>query len=138
MFSVSIRDCTGFATGESKEKSLKTNFAQTEILQNDEKNCQVPQRESVQVQTDTKEKKGDIFVEFDVDNLSNFLSRVTPLVCSVLEKNAKSQAFHQYNLLSDKDDSTISCKYLLEKSLPSDFCCNFVSWNSVGTAVAAA
>ncbi|XP_035224182.1 WD repeat-containing protein 34-like isoform X2 [Stegodyphus dumicola] len=83
MFSISIRDSTGFATGETKEKSVKPNFAQTEILQNDEKNCQVPQRESVQVQTDTKEKKGDIFVEFD-------------------------------------------------------FCCNFVSWNSVGTAVAAA
>ncbi|CAL1298833.1 unnamed protein product [Larinioides sclopetarius] len=60
------------------------------------------------------------------------------MVCSVLEKNSKSKAFDRFKLLSDVDSTSISCLHVLEKQLESEFCCSSISWNSVGTAIAAA
>lgn len=61
------------------------------------------------------QKNENIFGDYDVDNLSNFLNRVVPYVCSVLNKNVKSQAFVNYELLSDRESSSIMCLHVLER-----------------------
>lgn len=69
-----------------------------------------------QVQTDPIQKNTNIFADYDVDNLSNFLNRVAPYVCSVLDKNVTSQAFVNYELLSDLESSSILCSHILQRS----------------------
>ncbi|CAL1298835.1 unnamed protein product, partial [Larinioides sclopetarius] len=122
----------------SDNRSVKNSHSQTEIPLSSENSTQVPKRQDSQVQTDIIEIKENIFAEYDVTSLSNFLKRVTPMVCSVLEKNSKSKAFDRFKLLSDVDSTSISCLHVLEKQLESEFCCSSISWNSVGTAIAAA
>ncbi|GFU40317.1 WD repeat-containing protein 34 [Trichonephila clavipes] len=126
------------STGISKKKSLKVNYTQTETPSSTENSSQAPNRQNREVQTDAHEIKENIFAEFDLDSLLNFLKRVTPLVCSVLDRNSKSKAFDRYKLLSEADSTSISCLHVLEKSLSDEFCCSNISWNSVGTAIAAA
>lgn len=71
---------------------------------------------SFQVQTDSIQKNDNIFADYDVDNLSNFLNRVMPYVSSVLDKNVKSKAFLNYDLLSDLESSSITCLHILERT----------------------
>lgn len=61
------------------------------------------------------QKNENIFADYDVDNLSIFLNRVVPHVCSILDKNVKSQAFVNYELLSDRESSSITCLHVLER-----------------------
>ncbi|XP_055950177.1 cytoplasmic dynein 2 intermediate chain 2-like isoform X2 [Argiope bruennichi] len=119
-------------------RSIRHFHSQTEIPLSSENSSQVPKRQHSQVQTDIVEIKENIFAEFNVSNLLNFLRKVTPIMCSALEKNCQSKAFNRYKLLSDVDSTSILCLHVLEKQLPSEFCCSSISWNSVGTAIATA
>ncbi|GFT69391.1 WD repeat-containing protein 34 [Nephila pilipes] len=126
------------SSGFSEKRPVKANYTQTETPSSAEDSCQIPNKQNREVQTDVHESKENIFAEFDLDSLLDFLKRTTPLVCSVLERNSKSKAFDRYKLLSETDSTSISCLHVLEKSLGDEFCCSSVSWNSVGTAIAAA
>ncbi|XP_054716481.1 cytoplasmic dynein 2 intermediate chain 2-like [Uloborus diversus] len=137
MWSTFVSEGVGFSTEASKEKHSESSSTQTEILHNEDKDSQVPLQSNAEVQTETSSTKEQQFVEFDVESLTSFLHRVTPYVCSVLEKNSRSLAFANYNLMSENDEVGISCQYLLDRSLPNEFCSPSVSWNAVGTAIAA-
>ncbi|XP_071040250.1 cytoplasmic dynein 2 intermediate chain 2 isoform X2 [Parasteatoda tepidariorum] len=94
--------------------------------------------EKKEVQTDIKDVT-IAYAGYETDSMVKFLRKVAPLVCSVLEKNIKSKAFYRYKLSSDTTDTTISCLHMLLKypSSETEFCCSNISWNSVGTALAA-
>ncbi|KAG8190126.1 hypothetical protein JTE90_026694 [Oedothorax gibbosus] len=121
-----------------KTSSGRHNYSQTEIPDNSEKSCQAPKRQNQEIQTDVCENKEQIIAKYDLGSLSSFLRRVTPTVCSVLEKNLKSKAFDRFKLMSDAEATSIARLHLLEKTLESGFCCSSVSWNCIGTALAVA
>ncbi|GIY08838.1 hypothetical protein CEXT_98321 [Caerostris extrusa] len=121
-----------------KGRSNRENYTQTENSSSAENSSQIPERQNIEAQTDAVKGNENIYGDFHVDTLLTFLRKVTPLICSVLEKNSKSKAFDRYKLLSDVESTSISCLHVLEKALASEFCCSSISWNSVGTAIAAA
>ncbi|XP_023209718.1 WD repeat-containing protein 34-like [Centruroides sculpturatus] len=138
MFQDGEGQSSDFPSSWKTERTISENGIQTNPISSVESMTQTKEMNSVMVQTDPCTIKRLKEVDIDYDSLSGFLQRVAPVVCKYLEKNSHTNAFDNYRLLRDEEQSSTRIIYTLTYKIPSEFQCLDASWNSTGTVLAVA
>ena len=125
------------------EKYVRDQISQTKELQSSSVFCQSLDRQTVEIQTDFEQVLPQSTL-IKVDNskkLLEFISKVYPLISEQLLANIRSHAFDDYFVDWNESEklNEVVCKYSLKyNDLPSEKLVTSLTWNAVGSVIAAA
>lgn len=139
MFSDQTNECVSFPSSWKRERSLANSSCQTGDLITEEVAVQSRKYRDQKVQTDEEKDKGFRLADDRSGNLADFLARVEPYLSKALNKNMRSHAFDEYNVIWDEDNASVSCIRKLENAqFEGQLQITGLSWNSTGAVIAAA
>ncbi|XP_022080790.1 WD repeat-containing protein 34-like [Acanthaster planci] len=139
MFTDEVLDGEEFKSSWKRERSTKSSGSQTSEILTGESDAQTSYKSNAKVQTDPiKEKKFELAAD-NSQAFQDFIARVTPDICHVLERNARSHAFDGWDVNWEEDTEAVTCQYkLCHAPLRGELQCTRVAWNCTGSSLAVA
>ncbi|XP_033633325.1 WD repeat-containing protein 34-like [Asterias rubens] len=139
MFTDEVLDGVEFQSSWRRERSTKSHSSQTsEILTNDG-DSQTVLKKHVKVQTDPEKEKKFELIDDKSEALTDFIKKVTPEICKMLDRNSRSHAFDGYKVNWEEDTVSVTClRKLTHAPLKGELQCTRLAWNSTGSSLAVA
>uniref|UniRef100_T2M823 WD repeat-containing protein 34 n=1 Tax=Hydra vulgaris TaxID=6087 RepID=T2M823_HYDVU len=143
MFKDEVFDVVEILSDVRVEKYVSDQSSQTKKLQTSNALCQSSDKKTQEVQTDFEQILPQSTL-IQIDNskkLVDFIKSVEPLISEQLIANIRSHAFDDYVVDWNENEklTEVVCKYSLKYSdLPSEKLVTSLTWNAVGSVIAAA